>query len=126
MTGSAVLIDSSAWISFLLDQPAASKIEKSIENSSRLIVPSIVLYEVYRHLIKKVSSQEALMATTQLQKGVVVSLDEDLSLFAAEISLEHKLGMADAIVYATALHHKAQLVTLDNDFRGLDGCVVIS
>ncbi len=119
------VVDSSAWIAFLTDQPVASKLEKFVEAPSKLIVPTLVLYEVYRHLIKKIDPQESLLAVTQIQKGKVIPLNGDLSLFAAEISLQHKLGMADAVVYATALANDAPLVTLDNDFRGLKGCVVV-
>ena len=33
--------------------------------------------------------------------------------------------MADAVVYATARHHNATLVTMDEDFRPLPGTEVL-
>lgn len=33
--------------------------------------------------------------------------------------------MADALVYATAVLHRAQLVTGDSDFEGLAGVILI-
>ena len=120
------LIDSSAWIAYFESRPAASSIEKYMEKPGAVLIPSLVIYEVYRKLHQKLSAKEALFFISQMEDGnIVVSLDSDLSLRAAEISLEFKLGMADAIIYSTALAHKAKLITLDNDFRNLPDCLVI-
>jgi predicted nucleic acid-binding protein len=51
----------------------------------------------------------------------VVELDQTLALEAADYSLEHKLHMADAIIYATARHHQAELCTSDENLKGLPG-----
>ncbi len=40
-------------------------------------------------------------------------------MWAADVSLEHGLPMADAMVYASAQANRALLVTLDADFKGL-------
>jgi predicted nucleic acid-binding protein len=42
-------------------------------------------------------------------------------LAAARVGIAHELGMADAIVYATALTFRAELVTSDAHFVGLPG-----
>jgi predicted nucleic acid-binding protein len=39
--------------------------------------------------------------------------------------LEHGLAMADAILFATASRHDAQIVTNDVDFDGLPGVTLI-
>ena len=49
----------------------------------------------------------------------VVPIDERLALLAARISLDRRLAMADAMIYATALAAGAQLVTSDAHFKGL-------
>ena len=46
---------------------------------------------------------------------------DELALEAADLSLEHGLAMADAVVYATARHHAATLVTSHGDFQDLPG-----
>ena len=51
----------------------------------------------------------------------VVSLNEELALEAADLSLQYGLAMADAVVYATARHYEALLVTSDADFAELPG-----
>ena len=51
----------------------------------------------------------------------MVPLSESLSLAAADLSLERRLAMADAIVYATAQAEGAEVVTGDRDLKGLPG-----
>jgi predicted nucleic acid-binding protein len=41
------------------------------------------------------------------------------------LALRHGLAMADAIVYATAQDHGAQLVTGDADLKDLPGVVYV-
>jgi predicted nucleic acid-binding protein len=48
-----------------------------------------------------------------------VSLSNELALLAAEFSVEHKLSMADAIIYASAHVHDAEVLTTDADFKDL-------
>ncbi len=121
-----ILIDSSTWIEYLREGPLASSIEKYLTYPQSLLVPTLVTFEVYRFLAKKVGVKEALFAITQLQKGAVMELNEEIALYAAELSLKHQLATADSIIYATALLSEAELITLDNDFRSLSSCKVLS
>jgi predicted nucleic acid-binding protein len=52
-------------------------------------------------------------------------VDESLALEAADLSLVHRLAMADSLVYATARRFGAILITGDTDFDGLPGSVVV-
>jgi predicted nucleic acid-binding protein len=56
-----------------------------------------------------------------MQRSQVAAIDQELALTAADLSLEHGLAMADAIVLATARKFRAELVTSDGDFQGLAG-----
>lgn len=120
------VIDSSCWVAYFAGHPVSSSVEKYVKNMREVIVPSLVIYEVYRHLSKKISPSQALFYVTQLEKGTVVPLDGDLAITAAEVGLEHRLATADAIIYATALSRKGRVITLDNDFRSVPDCVVLS
>lgn len=60
-----------------------------------------------------------------MRRATLVPLDESLALEAADISIETKLAMADAIIYATARRANATLLTLDPDFDGLPGVTVV-
>ena len=49
----------------------------------------------------------------------VIPLDDSIALYAADLSLDYQLALADSIVYATALSHRVKLITSDRDFKGL-------
>ena len=120
------LLDSSVWITFFEEGAAASALEKYMQKPGGVLVPTLVLHEVYHQLLKKLDEKEALYFVAQMEEdGNVVLLDHEIALMAAEIRRRHKLGTADAVIYATALASDATLVTLDNDFRNLPQCVVV-
>ena len=76
--------------------------------------------------MKKLKGEEtALEAVAALNQTKVVTVDQTLSLEAADYSLDHGLHMADALVYATARHHSAELYTSDDDLKGLANVTLI-
>lgn len=120
-----VLVDSSGWVEFLGDGPLAEKFALYFEHEERLIVPAIMLFEVYKKLLSTQGSTAADKFLSAALRARVVPLDERLALLAARISLDRRLAMADAIIYATAQTIGALLVTADKHFRGLPGTNVI-
>ena len=56
----------------------------------------------------------------------IVDLTEKLALTAADLSLGHKLSMADSMMLAVARSFDAELVTTDSEFAGIDGVTVLS
>jgi predicted nucleic acid-binding protein len=120
-----VLIDSCGWLEYFTNGPLASDYAALIESAERPLVPVIVLYEVYRFLRRTHGEATALLAAAQLYKGEVADLNAALVLEAADLSLDHGLAMADALVCATARHHVTELVTSDADFEGLPGVRLI-
>jgi toxin FitB len=120
-----VLVDSSGWVEFLGDGPLAEKFAPHFEREERLIVPTIVLYEVYKKLLAAHGSTAADRLLSAALRAQVLPLDERRALIAARISLDRRLAMADAIIYATAQDAGAHLVTSDTHFRGLPGATVI-
>ena len=54
-----------------------------------------------------------------------MAFDEVLAVKSAELSVTHKLSMADAIIYATANHFGAQLIASDSHFANLPGVVLL-
>jgi predicted nucleic acid-binding protein len=90
------------------------------------VTPSVVIYEVYKVLKRDESEEDALRAAAQMMKTNVVPLTETLALEAADLSLEHGLAMADAIVYATGRDQGAEVVTTDADLGRLPGVVFFS
>jgi predicted nucleic acid-binding protein len=115
------LVDSSGWIEYFTDGQLASRFAPYLEDLEEVTTPTIVIFEVYRVIRRQRSEEEAMAAVAQMQKSRVVDFDQFLALSAADVSIEHRLAMADAIVYATARAHRVELVTADADFEGLAG-----
>jgi predicted nucleic acid-binding protein len=118
------LIDSSAWLEYLTQDVDAAKFAPYIESDVPTLVPTIVLYEVVKVLMRERGKIVADRFISEALRRVVEPLDEGLALAAAHVSIGTKLAMADAIIYATAQHHQAQLVTGDAAFRGLPGVII--
>lgn len=118
------LVDSSGWVAYMGDGPKADAFSPYLENEESLVVPSIVIYEVMKKLM--LTSDDAVVQRflSHAYCGREVELDSSLAIAAAQVSIRHRLAMADAIIYATAEAFNAQLVTSDPDFNGLAGVIV--
>jgi predicted nucleic acid-binding protein len=119
------LVDSSGWVEFMGDGPLAEKFAPYFEREERLLVPAIVLYEVYKKLLSAQGSTAADRFLSAALRARVVPIDERLALLAARISLDRRLEMADAMIYATVLAAGAHLVTSDGHFRDLADVTII-
>jgi len=121
----AFLVDSSGWLEFLTEDSLAAAFEPYLQPAERLVVPTIVLYEVGKKLLATRGELAANQFLSRALRSEVVPLDETLALAAAEASLKYHLPMADAIIYATARSCNAQLITSDPHFEGLPGVTLI-
>ncbi len=115
------VVDSSGWIEYLSGGGNAAFVRRPIESDEPLIVPSLSLFEVYRHMLRHIGREEALNVVAAMRSGVLVELDDRLALEAAELSIETKLALADSVILATAHSHDAELWTQNSDFEGLEG-----
>ena len=116
-----IVVDSSGWLEFLTDGPLADEYASRLRHTASVVTPTIILYEVYKHAKRLRGEDGALEAAAAIQKTTVVPLNDELALVAADLSLEHKLPMADAIILATARMYGADIVTSDADFDGVPG-----
>jgi len=116
-----IVVDSSGWIEFFTDGPLADAYAGRLRRLGTVITPVIVVYEVYKRLKRELSEDDAVLAVSAMQRSQVVSIDQELALTAADLSLEHGLAMADAMVLATARKFQAELVTSDRDFEDVAG-----
>ena len=113
------VVDSSGWIEYFTEGPNSGFFVRPIENEEALIVPAITIYEVFKWVSRERGETQAVKAIAHMQLGEVVDLDSKLAIYAARLSLQSKLPMADSIVYAAARAHEATLWTQDDDFQGL-------
>jgi len=115
------VVDSSGWLEFFTDGPLAEEYEGHLADLHEIVTPAIVLYEVYKRIKRERTEEEAITAAGQIEKTRVVPITAGLALTAADLSIEHRLAMADALIYATAVTYDAELITSDPDFASLPG-----
>lgn len=113
------VVDSSAWIEVFADGANAHHFMDAVGNVDALLVPSIVLFEVTRRLLREGDDARVLKAITYMHRGHILPLTAGRAEIAARCSVQYKLPMADSIVYASALAHEAVVWTQDADFANL-------
>lgn len=119
------LVDTSAWIEWLVDSPTGERVAAEIPKQSEWLTPTIVQMELAKWLTRELGEDRADQVIAFSQLCVVAPLDMDIALAAAEACRVHGLETADAIVYATARRYDADLLTCDAHFEGLPGVVYL-
>jgi predicted nucleic acid-binding protein len=114
------IVDSSGWLEYFSDGENASFFAPIIEDTGRLIVPVICLYEVFKLLMVQRDENTALVSIADMHHGQVADITASIALQAAKISTDLKMAMADSIILATARAYEATLWTQDADFAGID------
>ena len=115
------VLDSSGWIEWVSGGAGAAKFEPLIAVPDRLIVPAIAVYETVRWALHGADANRAQRVAARMRLSQIVEIDADLAVAAAKLSIEHRLAMADSMIYATARRFGAELWTQDADFEGLVG-----
>lgn len=115
------VVDSSGWIEYFVDGPNSDYFAEAIENTEDLIIPSIILTEVYRWMLRNSNESEALTVLAMMKQAKVINLDAFHAVASAELSHKLKLSLADGIIYTTAQQCKAEIITQDADLKGLEG-----
>lgn len=113
------VVDSSGWLEYFADGRNANFFAPPIENVKHLIVPSISILEVFKHVLRHCSEKQAFESIECMLQGTVVDLDIEISLNAARLGVQHKIPLADSIIFATAVAHQATVWSQDADFEGL-------
>ena len=119
------VVDTSAWIEWLIASPLAETLGRELPPQTEWVVPTIVQLELSKWLVREVGEDETDRVIAYTQKCVVAPLDTHIALLAADLHRQHKLATADAIVYATAQQHGADLLTCDTHFENLPGVVLL-
>jgi len=129
------VIDTYAWVEYLLGSKSGAKAKAFIEGG-RGITPSIVLSELRRWYLKEIeagrrSQREMQEHFTYVDSMTeVVPLDATLALQAGETDFMMKKRikdwpLADSIIYATANSRAAKLVSGDPHFQSLENVVFL-
>ena len=117
------LIDSSVWMDYFV----LGNFKEIIEIEKELYLSVISMFEIKTKLIKKKINKDKIKEKIDFikAKSIIIDLDNETAETSAEIAAEKDLPMADALIYSSAFVNNLKLITLDNDFRGLDNAIVL-
>lgn len=128
---SKYVLDSFAFLAYLIDEPAAARIEMLIEDARkekcRLLLPLINLGEILyiterRGGINRAQDTLALLRQLPIE---ILPADEQSVLSAAHIKANHALSYADAFVVAASQRESAIILTRDQEFQTVEELATI-
>jgi len=114
------IIDSSLWLEYFSGKLKNDAVVDIIEDSAIQYVPSICIYEVFKRILIDKDESAALSSVAFMQNSVVVNIDPKIAILAAKLGKEHKLPLADSIIYAVAKIYGADIYTQDKHFENLE------
>jgi len=114
-------VDSCGWLEYFADGPNAGFYATAIEDVKSLVVPTVVVLEVFKCVLQQRDEATALQIAAAMQQGRVIDLDAGLALAAATLGLRHGLPFADSVILATARAADAIVWTQNAHFRDLPG-----
>jgi predicted nucleic acid-binding protein len=121
-----ILVDSVGWIAYLVGDALGARYRPLFTASDPMICSALNIYEVCRRIEVLMGDRAAALALSQMQKTTVIPVDQEVATYAATLSINHHLSLADAVIYATAQAYEATLITSDEHFRGLPGVTMIT
>ncbi|MBN1781030.1 type II toxin-antitoxin system VapC family toxin [bacterium] len=120
------LVDSSGWLEYLTGGINAELFGEPLIDKKALIVPSVILTEVFRVILREKDESSALQVAAVMQQSRVIDLTTEIAVYAAKLSMEKNLPMAGGIILSTAYLYDAEIWTQDADLRGIHGVKFIS
>ncbi len=115
------VVDSSGWIEYFLDTASADNFASAIEQTNQLIVPALAFFEVHRFLSRTVDASQRDTCLDIMRRSKVVELTTARAIAASNMAQQHRLAMADAVMYSIAREFNATFWTQDIDYKDLPG-----
>jgi predicted nucleic acid-binding protein len=115
------LLDTSAIMALMEDEPGADRVEKVLRQSD-VIIPFPVLLETYYVSLQEQSeavADERYALLRHLSVKEIWSVDEPTLLTAARLKARFRVSFADALIAAFVLRSDATLVHKDPGFEVL-------
>lgn len=113
-----VTFDSSAWIEYFAGTKLGFKVKDIIDREDLIYTPSIGLLEI-KHKYQRENKKWKNRIEFICDRSLIIDLNSEISLFAADFKNKFSLYSIDAIIYASAQKMKSKLVTKDNHFKNL-------
>ena len=118
------VLDSFAWIEYFMGSKRGAKVKAYIEGEGPLYTPAICLTEIKSRYLREEKDPTSRINLI-LERSLIIPVNKDIALSAADIKQKYKLHTIDAIVYASSQHKKLILVTGDQHFMGVPNVEMI-
>lgn len=127
------VVDANVWVAAIRPgerdcDPCREFLRRCLQSAVIMVCPVLVLAEIAGCIARAVQSRhEAELALLKLQRNPclrLVPILQPLAESAARIAARHFLKGADALYLATAQHHHATLITLDDEILKRGSSVV--
>jgi predicted nucleic acid-binding protein len=125
MSPERYLLDTSALMALIEDEPGADRVEQII-SEGRAVLPWPVLLEIYHMTRREHGQAEAdrrYALASKLKVQVVWRMDEQILLTAGRLKAEHRISFADALIAAFALREGTTLVHKDPEYDALANAI---
>ena len=117
-----IVVDTCVWIEVLVGGELGRKFMPYLQDSRNLIVPTLVQAELRKWALRERDEDYANLVIASTRAAALIEpLTESIALAAADHCVIDGLSIADAIIYATARFHNAELITSDAHFASLPG-----
>lgn len=114
-------VDSSGWIEFFEGSTAGRAFKPIIEQTARLVVPAVSIFEVHQFLSRTTTVIVRDAAIEVMCRSTVIDLNAVRAAAASMAAQKHSLAMADAVIYSIAREFNATFWTQDIDYKDLPG-----
>lgn len=126
MIGKGILVDSYAWVEVINGTKKGKRVLDILSKvDGEFYTTAINIAEVLRALYKQGKEMEAKKAREVMATAGLISIDEAVAELAAKISVKKHLGLADALITASAINANLTVLTGDVHFKNLDIIEVI-
>ena len=121
-----ITFDTYAWIEYLMGSEKGKLVSHYVNSDDPIFTPTICLAELMAKFLRDgVPETNRKKSIERVRKrSMLMQLDDEIALKAAELKNEG-LSLVDAIIYATALQNKTQLLTGDKHFEDYSDVVFL-
>lgn len=117
-------LDSFAWIEYFMGSKRGVKVKGYVDGRGPLYTPAICLTEIKSRYLRE-GRDPAGRINLIVDRSLIIPINEEIALLAADIKQKYKLHTVDAIVYASSQFKNLILVTGDQHFTSLPNIEMI-
>ena len=117
------LIDSSVWIAYLFNGQHSD----IIDSTEIILLSTLSLFEIKKKLAKSRVDNNKITKSMEFikKRSLIIPISSEIAEKAVDFSLENGLSVIDSLIYTTSILNDSILITLDNDFRGFKGALIL-